>query len=94
MNNLESAIKAINQNIPEPPDLHPLNNNNLLQAAKMNIMNMIKLERKNQHITQRELAARSGMSQGTITRAERHGYISINSLIRIVSGLGKKFIIQ
>ena len=50
----------------------------------------IKAERMNQGMTQRDLAHKCGMSQGTITRAERHGWISIWALLRIVDALGKK----
>lgn len=38
--------------------------------------------------TQRDLAKKSGMSQGTITRAERHGWVSLWCLIRLSVALG------
>lgn len=57
-----------------------------LDAIKREIKN----ERVKQKLTQRDLAAKCGMSQGTITRAERHGWISINCLLRISASLGMK----
>ena len=53
----------------------------------------IKAERKKQGISQRELAKRSGYSQGTITRLETHMWISMNCLFHVVNGLGKKLIL-
>ena len=53
------------------------------------IKSTIKEERLKQNMTQRTLAAISGMSQGTITRAERHGRISLWALIKISQALGK-----
>lgn len=41
-------------------------------------------------MTQRQLARKVGCSQGTITRAENHGWISLGTLIRIAEGLGCK----
>lgn len=50
----------------------------------------LRTERNNQGLTQRQLAAKANMSQGTITRAERHGWISIWALLKITSALGKQ----
>jgi lambda repressor-like predicted transcriptional regulator len=50
----------------------------------------IKAERKRQGMSQRALAAKSGYSQGTITRAETRMWISMNCLFAIANGLGKK----
>lgn len=50
---------------------------------------MIKAERKKQGMTQKELARKTGFSQGTITRAEKHGWISLDCLLRLAAGLGK-----
>lgn len=41
-------------------------------------------------MTQRQLAHKVGCSQGTITRAENNGWISLGTLIRIAKGLGCK----
>lgn len=41
-------------------------------------------------MTQRQLAHKVGCSQSTITRAENHGWISLETLIRIAEGLGCK----
>ena len=41
-------------------------------------------------MTQRQLAHKVGCSQGTITRAENNGWISLGTLIRIAEGLGCK----
>ena len=58
-------------------------NKEKLQAA-------IKSERIAQGLTQRQLASKCNMSQGTITRAERNGWISFSCLMRIAQGLGKE----
>lgn len=50
----------------------------------------IKSERLAQGLTQRQLAVKCNMSQGTITRAERNGWISFSCLLRIAQGLGKE----
>ena len=50
----------------------------------------IKAERKRQGMSQRALAAKSGYSQGTITRAETRMWISMNCRFAIANGLGKK----
>lgn len=59
-----------------------------------NLRAEIKKERLAQGMTQRELATKSGMSQGTITRAERHLYISMWCLMRIVAALGKSITLK
>lgn len=53
----------------------------------------IKLKRKAQGLTQRALAKKINLSQGTITRAERHGWVSIWTMLRIIDGLGGKITI-
>ena len=50
----------------------------------------IKAERKRQGMSQRALAAKSGYSQGTITRAETKCWISMYCLLSIFEALGKK----
>ena len=57
------------------------------------LMSAIKTRRIALGWSQRELAIRSGMSQGTITRAECHGDISFRTTIRITIALGKQLII-
>lgn len=102
MNNLENAKKAIQgqhisvQNFQGSAlNLTGIHANRIMiEEMKMKLMEMIRMERKNQHLTQRQLAQKAYTSQGTITRAERHGYVSLWTLITIVNGLGKKLIIQ
>ena len=62
----------------------------ILQELRAQIRN----ERRLQGLTQRDLAAKAGLSQSTITRAERYSWISLNCLCRIAMGLGKKVIIS
>ena len=54
----------------------------------------IKSERLAQGLTQRQLAAKCNLSQGTITRAERNGWISFSCLLRIANGLRKEIILN
>lgn len=49
----------------------------------------IKEERKKQGLSQRQLAYKSGYSQGTITRAETRGWISFSCLVSLVAALDK-----
>ena len=57
---------------------------------KEKLQTAIKSERLAQGLTQRQLAAKCGLSQGTITRAERNSWISFSCLLRIAQGLGKE----
>ena len=57
-------------------------------TAMKKIQIQIKTLRQAKGWSQRTLAYHSGMSQGTITRAERHGWISIHCLISIAQALG------
>lgn len=66
------------------------NNGNQVRNSMNQLCADLKAERNKQGLTQRDLAAKCGMSQGTMTRAERHGWISIWALIRIADALGKK----
>ncbi len=50
----------------------------------------LKAERVAKGLTQRELAVIANMSQGSITRAEKNGWISITTLLRIANALGKE----
>lgn len=51
---------------------------------------LIKKERINQKMSQRQLATLSGYSQGTITRLETRMWVSMNCVIAIALALGKK----
>ena len=66
----------------------------IINTNKEELQKTIKSERLGQGMTQRDLATKCGLSQGTITRAERNGYISFSCLMQIASGLGRKVIIN
>lgn len=97
---MSAALKAFNEI--NQPQIAPQAQNNPNSSGTSNpvrlnmeeIQKNIKQERNSQGMTQRELARKSGMSQGTITRAERHGWISLGCLFRIVNALNKKLIIN
>ena len=55
-----------------------------------NLTQQIKAERKRIGISQRKLAQISGMSQGTITRAENRGWCSISAFMKIAIALNKQ----
>jgi len=84
---LMAAIQAIaqqnQQSVQSTQRDQMIINKEKLQAA-------IKSERIAQGLTQRQLAVKCGLSQGTITRAERRGWISFSCLLRIAQGLGKE----
>lgn len=91
MNNIQQAkLAAENKKAKEEQDAYQ----NLSQTARMknrqDIMDDIKNERFNQGLTQRELAKKAGMSQASITRAERNLWVSLNTIIRITVALGKE----
>lgn len=98
MNNIKSAVKAINKQktIPTPQPcttcsskLGPLSwQETQVKADK--IQNLIITERARQKLSQRELGRISGSSATTIHRAEKGLYISLNMLIRITTALGKE----
>lgn len=69
---------------PRPTTLDPVGNNN--EAIRLRIKEL----RVAKGWSQRDLAAQSGMSQGTITRAERHMEISLWCLLKITEALGHK----
>lgn len=80
---------GLSQNIPQKTTTigeQIFTNMKVLQAT-------IKQERKSQKLTQRQLATMAGMSQGSITRAENNGWISLDCLLRISNALGKALII-
>ena len=58
------------------------------------LMNEIKTERMKQGLTQRQLASMASMSQGSVTRIERHGYMSVWALLKITNALGKEIILN
>ena len=78
------------------PNIIPTPTNNSLNTTQINMQELqdsIKIERKFQKMTQRQLASEANISQGTITRAERHGWVSIYTLMKIANALGKKLTI-
>ncbi len=58
------------------------------------IQEQTKEKRLKQGLTQRELAKKANLSQGTITRAERNGCVSLDAYIRISIALEKPIIIN
>ncbi len=85
-----AALHAINQpkQTPQTTAINPIRLN------MDEIKDSVRMERRNQNLTQRELARKANMSQGSITRAERHGWVSINCLLKISNALGKKLILN
>jgi DNA-binding XRE family transcriptional regulator len=63
-------------------------NFNTRQTHRDNLRIQIKQLRKAKGWTQRELAKHSGYSQGTITRAEKHLWVSLDCVIGIANALG------
>lgn len=55
---------------------------------KQNLVNRVKIRRKEAKVSQNELARRSGVSLGSIKRFENSGEISLSSLLRIAIVLG------
>lgn len=102
-NNLFAAAQALrektnNQNNPQTIPVntaniypnYPYPNQSVPQQGIMKILQTaIISERKAQKLTQRQLAKMAHMSQGTITRAEVHGWVSLNTMFRIVEALGQ-----
>lgn len=60
------------------------------RGLKSEICRFIKTERKVQGLSQRELAKKSYCSQGTIGRAEKNLWVSLDRLLNIINALGKK----
>lgn len=69
-----------------------IQNGSMTPARQMiyDLAMMIKQERIKQGMTQRDLARKSGFSQGTITRLETRMWVSMNCIINIINALGKK----
>ena len=89
-NALKARTNQINQNTPSPTT----NSTAIYPPPKRTgIMGILQTaiisERKAQKLTQRQLAKMAHMSQGTITRAEVHGWVSMNTMFRIVEALGQ-----
>ena len=81
-NSITNAVS--NTMLPWWNDNHP---------AKLNMKRIqasLKAERVSQKLTQRDLAKKANMSQGSIARAEKNGWISITTLLRIANTLGKE----
>ena len=101
MSNLQAAIAALknnnNQTASTSSPTNPYQPNPTVSPTRANMLKIqasIKAERNNQGLTQRELAYKAGMSQGTITRAERNGWVSITCILRIANALGKELILN
>lgn len=58
------------------------------EDIQLDLARRVAARRKEQHITQRELAERSNVSLGSIKRFEQTGEISLSSLMRIAVVLG------
>ena len=74
----------------------PIQNLNPSPSQKIltKLQQEIKQERLNQNLTQRQLAYNAGLSQATITRAERHGWVSLFTMLKIISTLKKSLTIH
>lgn len=85
--NLEKAKQALQGNNQTyiPPQYQ-----SIYRIRMDEISQMIKTERKNLKWSQRKLALKSGYSQGTITRIEKHGWCSISAIIHVLEAMGKK----
>lgn len=80
-NNLTAALQAIAQQNQPPKDQ--------ITILREKLQESIKNERLAQNLTQRKLAHMANMSQASITRAERHGWISLWALLKIATALNK-----
>lgn len=97
----DKLIKSIEQETEDTiQELQAIDNNSptqhngyswLTQIGKL--QTAIKVGRAAKGWTQRDLAKASGMSQGTITRMERHGWTSLNAFMQVAHALGKELII-
>lgn len=92
MSNLEEAIKALQNNtntsIQNPP--FTINQKYIWGGPiAENLRKMIREERKKQGLSQRALALKAGISQGTITRAETRLWVSLGGLLKIITALDK-----
>jgi DNA-binding XRE family transcriptional regulator len=85
---LNTLNQAINQFVAQGTQPN-ISTGNDPQDQMRQIQADIRSARMTQGITQRTLASRAGTSQGTITRAECHGWVSIYTLMKIAKGLNK-----
>ena len=91
MNNIEIAkLAAKNKKEQEEQIKYTLANSAKIEDNRNDLMTDIKSERAAQGLTQRELAKKAGMSQASITRAERNLWISNTTIIKIATALGKQ----
>ncbi|MDE6356430.1 MAG: helix-turn-helix domain-containing protein [Clostridia bacterium] len=58
-----------------------------IQSVTEQLVEREKLRRKKMHLSQRDLANKSGMSYASIRRFENIGEISLNSLLKIANAL-------
>jgi DNA-binding XRE family transcriptional regulator len=91
MNNIQRAIQASK----EKKEIEERNKNaNILSsnitANRAKLKLQLKVERNAQGLTQRQLARKASLSQATITRAERHLWVSNPTLFQIAGALGKE----
>lgn len=90
----ETAAQAQQEAINQQAQVVAGNTRLKIEINKQELQKYIRDERRAQGLTQRQLARKCGMSQGTITRAERNGWISFWCLMKIAGGLGRKVMIQ
>jgi len=98
MNNLKLAKQALQNQLkieltPQPTPAPPISSWSQWTEAK-NLGQLIRKERKAQALTQRNLAYKAGMSQASVTRAEKHGWVSISAWIKLAHALNKQLTIK
>ena len=102
MSNLHAAAQALREKTNAQNNPNTIGNSaNVYQPqtqgsrnATMQIFqSALKTKRAAKCITQRELALKAGMSQGTVTRAEVHGWVSIWTMLRLLDALDAKITI-
>lgn len=59
-----------------------------IQSVTEQLVELEKKRRKKMHLSQRDLANKSGVSYASIRRFESIGEISLNSLLKIANALG------
>ena len=84
---LASAMQAIAQQTQQATQQ---TQHGQITVIKEKLQVAIKSERISQGLTQRQLAYKCNTSQATIARAEKHGWISFWTLIKIANGLNKE----
>ena len=67
---------------------------NQIAVNKQKLLAMIKSERISQNLTQKQLADKCDLSQSTISKSEKSGWISFSCLLKIATGLGREIIIN